>query len=155
MSNQNGVPTRDEIRWGMFEMRESSAGKDEVTINMIKLAGDDMIEAVIDVVQHLWSSDYKEWEKETKEAVGVLLYKGYTTLPADTRGYAKLKLQTGNPGSRRSAEGRLYVHVSLASVVRTSDVVGPHPSARQPTRPKHQCQIRHGGSLSGTSGSVW
>ena len=70
------TPTRDEIRWAILEMRESAAGKDEISVNLIKFAGEAMMEEVLTIVQSLWQTAYQHWDREAKVALGILLYKG-------------------------------------------------------------------------------
>eukprot|EP00959_Pyramimonas_sp_CCMP1952_P197565 4131879-Pyramimonas_sp.AAC.1 len=38
------LPTRDEVRYCLLAMKESTAGKDEVTVSMIKYAGEHIME---------------------------------------------------------------------------------------------------------------
>ena len=70
------TPSRDEVRYTLLEMRDTSAGPDEVTVGMIRSGGIDMIDEVITLLRKMWDSDAETWEETTHEATGVLLYKG-------------------------------------------------------------------------------
>ena len=56
-------------------MKESAGGDDEITVTMIRSAGEDMINELWKLVGKLWSTPPGEWEDEVHRSAVILLFK--------------------------------------------------------------------------------
>jgi hypothetical protein len=70
------LPTVEEINDTIAALRESAGGEDEVTILMIREAGEAAKEQFRRPVRQLWMTEPEGWETAVKRRVEVMLYKG-------------------------------------------------------------------------------
>ena len=69
------IPTLDAITNAISDMRESMPGDDEISINMIKYGGENLISEIARLLRKMWTQPPEHWEQEACTAVGVLLHK--------------------------------------------------------------------------------
>ena len=70
------TPSRAEFNQALVAVRESSPGKDGVTINMLRLAGDRVQEQLYRIVCMMFHRPAHEWDKQLRDGLGISLYKG-------------------------------------------------------------------------------
>ena len=66
------LPDGQEIRSTICQMRDSAPSTDEITKTLIIAGGEDSLDTVVSLIQILWESEYKDWEKNVADIV----YKG-------------------------------------------------------------------------------
>ena len=65
-----------EIRSTICPMRDSAPSTDEITKTLIVAGGEDSLDTVVSLIQILWESEYKIWEKNVADIEVCMLYKG-------------------------------------------------------------------------------
>ena len=68
-------------------MRDSAPSTDEITRTLIVAGGEDSLDTVVSLIQILWDSEYKNWEKNIADIEVCMLYKskGPRNLPQNQR----------------------------------------------------------------------
>ena len=70
------LPDGQEIRSTICQMRDSAPSTDEITRTLIVAGGEDSLDTVVSLIQILWESEYKNWEKNIADIEVCMLYKG-------------------------------------------------------------------------------
>ena len=70
------LPDGQEIRSTICQMRDSAPSTDEITKTLIVAGGEDSLDTVVSLIQILWESEYKDWEKNVADIEVSMLYKG-------------------------------------------------------------------------------
>ena len=69
-------PTFQEVLQALYGLKDSSAGSDEVTIGMLRAAGDTAHWQLFLMIRLMWRTPHAEWSDLSKEGIAVALYKG-------------------------------------------------------------------------------
>ena len=70
------LPDGQEIRSTICQMRDSAPSMDEITRTLIVAGGEDSLDTVVSLIQILWESEYKNWEKNIADIEVCMLNKG-------------------------------------------------------------------------------
>ena len=70
------LPDGQEIRSTICQMRDSAPSTDEITKTLILAGGEDSLDTLVSLIQKLWKSEYKNWEKNIADIEVCMLYKG-------------------------------------------------------------------------------
>ena len=70
------LPDGQEIRSTICQMRDPAPSTDEITRTLIIAGGEDSLDTVVSLIQQLWESEYKNWEKNKADIEVCMLYKG-------------------------------------------------------------------------------
>ena len=71
----DGIPDREEIMTQMKKMRDSAPGQDGVRLAYLMLAGPEIIDKLVNMVQYMFQNGAEKWEESLKVGLVIPLFK--------------------------------------------------------------------------------